>query len=163
VEIRGITETRERMAIMERHLAYEASPEAFREQWQPKENELSAMIENARGLLEAVVYTSRDLLSIASLTASLNVEGHRSDLVILKAARAQAAFEGRSYINGRDIALAAELALPHRLRKGPFQQSEMGMEELQERIEELQGKTTASQTSDKDSNTEETADSEKKT
>jgi Mg-chelatase subunit ChlI len=163
VEIRGITETRERMAIMERHLAYEASPEDFHTQWEAKENELSAMIDKGRSLLELVVYNSRDLLSIASLTASLNVEGHRSDLVILKAARAQAAFEGRTHINGRDIALAAELALPHRLRRGPFQQSEVGMEELQERIEELQGKTAASQTSEKNPNTEETADSEKKT
>ena len=35
--------------------------------------------------------------------------------------------------------LAAELALPHRLKSGPFQRDEMGMEELQERIEQLQG------------------------
>ena len=67
------------------------------------------------------------------------MDGHRADLVILKAARAQAAFEGRTAITDRDIALAAELALPHRLKRGPFQQAEMSMEELQERIEQLQG------------------------
>jgi Mg-chelatase subunit ChlI len=65
--------------------------------------------------------------------------------VILKTARAQAAFDGRTAITGRDIALAAELALPHRLRRGPFEQSEMGMEELQERIEQLQGQVVHSQ------------------
>jgi len=86
-----------------------------------------------------VTYTKRDLLSIAALTASLNVDGHRADLVILKTARAHAAFEGRTATSNRDIVLAAELALPHRIRKGPFQQSEITMEELQERIEELQG------------------------
>ena len=73
--------------------------------------------------MDQVTYTRRDLLSIASLTASLNVDGHRADLVILKAARAQAAFEGRTAITDRDIALAAELALPHRIKRGPFQQS----------------------------------------
>ncbi len=62
--------------------------------------------------------------------------------MILKAARAQAAFEGRTAITDRDIALAAELALPHRLKRGPFQQAEMTMEDLQERIEQLQGSTT---------------------
>jgi Mg-chelatase subunit ChlI len=78
-------------------------------------------------------------VDIASLSASLQVDGHRSDLVILKTARAHAAFEGRTAISGRDIALAAELALPHRIKKGPFQQSEISAEELTERIEELTG------------------------
>lgn len=142
VEIRGIREARERMLIMENNLAFEANPEEFRRKWLPKEQELSAQIDRARKLVDKVQYTQRDLLSIASLTASLNVEGHRSDLVILKTARAQAAFDGRVTINQRDIALAAELALPHRLRKGPFHQAEIGMEELQDRIEQLQGQSS---------------------
>ena len=37
-------------------------------------------------MVDKVTYTRRDLLSIAALTASLNVDGHRADLVILKAA-----------------------------------------------------------------------------
>lgn len=142
VEIYGIRDARERVQIMERNLGFEADPEVFRNQWLTKEQELSKQIANARKLLDQVQHTSRDLLSIAALTASLNVEGHRSDLVILKTARAQAAFDGRTSITDRDIALAAELALPHRLKRGPFQQTEMGMEELQERIEQLQTSST---------------------
>jgi Mg-chelatase subunit ChlI len=72
----------------------------------------------------------------------LNVDGHRSDLVILKTARAHAAFEGRTAINERDIALSAELALPHRIKRGPFQQAHITMEDLQERIDQLQGGAT---------------------
>ncbi len=139
VEIRGIRDARERVLIMERHLAFEADPDGFRQQWLPQEEELSQRIDMARKLVDHVSYTQRDLLTIAALTASLNVEGHRSDLVILKTARAHAAFEGRTAITDRDIALAAELALPHRIRQGPFQQSEIGPDELQERIEQLQG------------------------
>jgi Mg-chelatase subunit ChlI len=85
------------------------------------------------------------LLSIAALTASLNVDGHRADLVILKAARAQAAFEGRTKINDHDIALAAELALPHRIKRTPFQQAEINSEQLQERIEQLAGQSMPSE------------------
>ncbi len=92
-------------------------------------------------MVDAVSYTRRDLLSIAALTASLNVDGHRADLVILKAARAHAAFENRTSITDRDIALAAELALPHRIKHGPFHQAEITPEQLQERIEQLQGST----------------------
>ncbi len=72
------------------------------------------------------------------------MDGHRADLVILKTARAHAAFEGRKSITDRDIALAAELALPHRIKRGPFHQAEMTMEDLQERIEQLQGAATSS-------------------
>ena len=67
------------------------------------------------------------------------MDGHRSDLVILKTARAHAAFEARTAITGRDIGLAAELAYPHRLKRGPFQQSEISAEELTEKIEQLKG------------------------
>ncbi len=143
VEIYGIRDARERVMIMERNLAFESDPTDFVAEWQPHEQELSQQIARARQLVEKVMYSSRDLLSIAALTSSLGVDGHRPDLVILKAARAQAAFEGRTRITERDIALAAELALPHRLKHTPFQQSAIGMEELAERIEQLQGQSAS--------------------
>ena len=143
VEIHGIRDARERVLIMERNLGFEADPLGFVTHWQPREQDLSEAIDNARQLVESVTYTSRDLLSIAALTSSLGVDGHRPDLVILKTARAQAAFEGRTHITDRDIAMAAELALPHRLKHTPFQQSGMGMEELAERIEQLQGQSAS--------------------
>jgi Mg-chelatase subunit ChlI len=139
VDIRGIRDPRDRVAIMERNIAFESDPEGFRERWLPQEQELSEQIEAARSLLRKVNYTKRDLLSIAALSASLNVDGHRSDLVILKTAIAHAAFEKRTALTDRDIALAAELALPHRLKHGPFNQQDVSFTELQERIEQLQG------------------------
>ncbi len=145
VEIRGIQDARSRVMIMERNLAFEHDQAEFFREWLPKEQELSHQIEQARQLVDKVTHTRRDLLSIAELTASLNVDGHRADLVILKAARAQAAFEGRLAVTERDIALAAELALPHRIKRGPFQQTEITMEDLQESITQLQNQATVSQ------------------
>ncbi len=142
VDITGIRDARERVLIMERNLAFESDQDTFRSEWLKKEQDLSHQIENARTLVDRVGYTRRDLLSIAALTASLNVDGHRADLVILKAARAHAAFEGRTTITDRDIALAAELALPHRIKRGPFHQAEMTTDQLQERIEQLAGQST---------------------
>jgi Mg-chelatase subunit ChlI len=138
VEIHGLREPRDRIAIMERILEFEADPETFRTTWLDKENTLSHEIEQARRLVDKVTYSKRDLLAIAALTSSLQVDGHRADLVILKAARAHAAFEGRTSITPRDIALAAELALPHRLRRGPFQQVEVHLDDLQARIQQVQ-------------------------
>lgn len=148
VDIRGILEPRQRVQIMERNLAFESDPESFREEWLSKEQELSEQIARARQLVDKVRYTSRDLLVIADLTAQMQVDGHRADLVILKAARAHAAFEGRQAINPRDIALAAELALPHRVKSGPFRQSEMGVTELQEHIEQLKGAASEGEPTD---------------
>ncbi len=139
VDISGIRETRKRVLIMERHLAFEEKPEEFREQWLPREQELSEQIKQARKILPDVEYSSKNLVDIANLSTSLQVDGHRSDLVILKTARAHAAFEGRKAITGRDIALAAELAYPHRIKRGPFQQSDVSAEELAEKIEQLTG------------------------
>jgi Mg-chelatase subunit ChlI len=162
VEIHGIREARERVMIMERNLAFESDSDAFAAQWRDKESELTQQIDAARKLVGSVTYTSRDLLSIASLTASLQVDGHRPDLVILKAARAQAAFDGRTVINARDIALAAELTLPHRLKHSAFQQASTTMEELAERLEQLQGRATQGEQRESNTTVEEDR-AEKKT
>jgi Mg-chelatase subunit ChlI len=163
MDIVGIRDARERMSIMERNIAYEKDPEAFRKQWLPKEQELSEKIARARELVDQVTYTSRDLLSIAALTSSLNVDGHRADMVILKAARAEAAFEGRTKINDHDIALAAELALPHRIKRTPFQQAELTTEQLQERIEQLAGQSMPSEAEEESESQQEGEAEEKKT
>lgn len=158
VDIGSIRDARQRVQIMERNLKFELDPEAFYKEWAPKEKELAEQILAARKLVDSVAYTSRDLVSIASLTASLHVDGHRADLVILKAARAQAAFDARKAVSDLDIAIAAELALPHRIKHGPFHQSEITVTELQEKINEMKqsgeadGDADATEESQDDSN-----------
>ena len=142
VEIRGLSNPAERIAIMERTIAFEADPENFRALWEPKEKELSEEIERARESVDGVTYSKRDLMAIAALTSSLQVDGHRADLVILKAARAHAALHARQAVSDTDIALAAELALPHRVKRGPFQQTEVNLYDLEERIEQLRSEMT---------------------
>ena len=137
VEVHGLSNADDRMAILERHIAFEGDPVQFRQEWMPREDELSGQIEIARHIVEAVHYSRRDLYVIANLTASLGVDGHRADLVILKAARAHAAFEGRTQVTERDIMLAAELALPHRLKRGPFSEATLYEGELEGRVEQI--------------------------
>jgi Mg-chelatase subunit ChlI len=148
VDVRGIADLRDRVAIMERNLSFEADPDGFRSQWCGRETALSEEIERARELVDGVRYTSRDLMTIAGLTASLKVDGHRADLVILKAARAQAALEGRTSLIDHDIALAAELALPHRLKHSPLQQVEANLFNLDEHIEQIQADLSNAETAE---------------
>src|SRR5690606_17165113 len=68
-------------------------------------------------------------------TSSLKVDGHRADLVILRGAQAHAALQGRETINDQDILLAAELALPHRVKSRPYPESNVDFFDLEERLE----------------------------
>ncbi len=162
VDIRGINDSRSRVEIMERNLAFEADSLAFNKKWQPKEKELAEKIIAARKIVGKVSYSSRDLLSIAALTSSLHVDGHRGDLVILKTARAQAAFAQRHAISDLDIAIAAELALAHRIKRGVFQEAEISVTELQERISELQGEAAGEEGESQPKDEQESKSSEKK-
>ncbi len=137
VEIRSLLDPADRVQVLERRLAYEADPEGFCRRWAAEEAALSEDIAEARALLPQVSYSPEDLRTIAELTAGLQVEGHRGDIVILKAARAAAALDSRTRIAGSDIVQAAELALPHRLKRRPFQEGEVEPEQLEARLDEV--------------------------
>jgi len=147
VEIRGITDPRARVDILERCVQFEQDPEGFRAEWEPREEQLSQEIARARVLLPDVTYDTNDLYTIAELTAGFQVDGHRADIVILKTARAHAAFHGRRRINEADILAAAELALPHRLKRQPFQETEMQFEQLEERLEQVKAELSMQESS----------------
>ena len=136
VEIRGISDAEARVEIIERRLAFEQDPEGFCSEWCTAEEKLSREIDGARHTLPSVSHTQADLYAIAELCAGLEVDGHRSDLVILKSARAHAALMQRRAVNEEDILLAAELALPHRMKRRAFQDVELRMEQLEKRLDQ---------------------------
>jgi Mg-chelatase subunit ChlI len=155
VQIRGLENYQSRVDILERTVQFESDPEGFRAEWDPYEARVSTDIARARSLLPAVTYQPRDLYTIAELTTSFEVDGHRADIVILKAALAHAALrfsrngaDPDSYaVNELDILAAAELALPHRLKRQPFQETENRMEELSNRIDDARRELRESQAS----------------
>ncbi|MGF1504193.1 MAG: ATP-binding protein [Anaerolineae bacterium] len=161
VTVTGLKEPADRIAVLERHIAFEDTPAAFQQTWDPYEQALSKEIQRARDMVHEDAYTHRDLATIANLTASLAVDGHRPDLVILKTARAHAALERRSHITDRDILLAAELALPHRLKRGPFEETEMTAQDLEERQQEATSEA-ASEASEQGDRQETVASGKKK-
>ena len=134
VDMHGIADPRQRVAIVERRVAYESDPEGFCGEWLPHEEQISDEIAQARAALTHVTYTQRDLYTIAQLTTSFKVDGHRADIVILKTARAHAAWQGRLAIGEQDILLAAELALPHRLKRQPFEEAALDAGQLEDRL-----------------------------
>ena len=131
VDVVGLTEAPDRVEILRRRIFYEQNPDDFIAAYEADEAEQCERIIAARARYDLVKYTERDMYTIAALTASFKVDGHRADIVILRTARAHAAYEGRLHITDRDILLAAELALPHRMKKQPFQDSVLNADQLQ--------------------------------
>ncbi|MFN3373240.1 MAG: VWA domain-containing protein, partial [Chloroflexus sp.] len=101
-------------------MAYEADPFGFIQQWHAAEESLAQRIAAARTLLPQVRIDRTDMAIVASLCIEMGVDGHRADLTILETARTHAAWSGRRMLLAEDIRLAAELALPHRMRRQPF-------------------------------------------
>jgi len=134
VDVEGIHDSASRIEILERHISYENDPEGFKEEWQANEQTLSDRIATARDMLDSVTYSRNDLRLIASVMSEMRVDGHRADLVVLKAARAHAAYEGRNHITDHDIALAIRLAIPHRLKRGPFADGSAKLDKLEDNL-----------------------------
>jgi magnesium chelatase subunit D len=108
-----------RALVVERRLAYDASPTGFIAQWADAEQALHERIKHAQQLLPSVGVSAYLRQVVALLVdRQLHAEGHRGDLVVLRAARALAAWEGRTDVQYSDIEQAVELALPHRARAG---------------------------------------------
>jgi Mg-chelatase subunit ChlI len=138
VQIEGLVDREQRVQIMERRIAFEIDPEGFRAEWADHERRLSEQIAAARENVNDVRYTRGNLLAIAELSSSFKIDGHRADLVILRGAQAHAALNGRAHINTEDIILAAELALPHRIKGRLFKETEINRFELEEHLEQIQ-------------------------
>ena len=131
VDVVGLVNAADRVEVLRRRIFFEQDPDDFAAAYEPSEDELSDRIIAARQRFPLVRYTDKDLYTIAALTSSFKVDGHRADIVILRTARAHAAYQGRLEISDADILLAAELALPHRMKKQPFQESVLNPDQLQ--------------------------------
>jgi Mg-chelatase subunit ChlI len=147
VEISGITDINGRVAVIERRMAYDADPESFAASWHDEEHQLAERIVAARALLPAVKIERRDMAAVAALAVELGVDGHRADLAILETARTHAAWAGRTSLAVEDIRIAAELALPHRMRRQPFAEVRLDEARVGQILERVSGEAEEQQAS----------------
>jgi magnesium chelatase subunit D len=109
-----------RAQVIRQRMDYEADPDAFAQRYAADDAELARRIASARQLVDQVVLPDDELRRIAALCAAFDVDGMRADLVIARTAVAHAAWRGCCTVSEQDIRVAAELALPHRRRRDPF-------------------------------------------
>lgn len=119
VEAEDLRDPATRMMVVERRLAYDASPLEFAARWAVSEQALRERIQQAQQLLPAVHISRYFRQVIAHLVArELRAEGHRGDIVVMRTARALAAWENRREVALADVQEAVALAMPHRSRAG---------------------------------------------
>ncbi|WP_034388011.1 VWA domain-containing protein [Deinococcus sp. YIM 77859] len=114
VDVQAPRDPQARAEIVRRRVAFEADPCAFVERWQPEEAAWAARLAAARERLPGVTVPEALLSRIAVLSAEAGVRSLRADLVLYRAARAQAALEGRSEVQTADLERVAPLVLSHR-------------------------------------------------
>ena len=120
VDVHASREVAVRSAVIRRRLDYEADPAGFAARYTAHDSDLAQKIAAARARVNDVELSDRELNRIAALCAAFDVDGMRADLVVARTAVAHAAWRGADSVSEEDIRVAAELALPHRRRRDPF-------------------------------------------
>ena len=103
-----------RQRIVSARLAFDADPAAFVARRAADEAALRERLAGARARLRQIDYADADIARVGELCRAARVEGVRADLALLRAARANAALEGRARINAQDIDRVAPWVLAHR-------------------------------------------------
>ncbi|KAF0970683.1 MULTISPECIES: VWA domain-containing protein [Gordonia] len=120
----------ERVEVVRRRMAFDADPAGFAAEHLATEHELAQRIDEARRAVGGVEVPTRELRRIAGICAHLDVDGLRGDIVVARTAAAHAAWRGATTVSEEDVRAAVELALPHRRRRNPFDESGLSTDQL---------------------------------
>lgn len=124
VEVRTPAELSERVAVIKRRDEFERDRAKFIETWRGADDKLRRRIVAARKRLRAMVADDAILEKAASLCMQLGTDGLRAELTMIRAARAFASFEGARRVEVSHLRRIAPLALRHRLRRDPLDESD---------------------------------------
>jgi magnesium chelatase subunit I len=108
----------QRQQIVRSRLLFDADPAAVAASHADALQNLAASVLDAQALLPRVQWPDDALAHAGALALAAGVDGVRADLVMLRAARASAALDGRDAVTVADVDAVAELALHHRRQVG---------------------------------------------
>jgi magnesium chelatase subunit D len=132
VDVRASRDVDVRVDVIRQRMAFEADPVGFADRYVADDAELARRVTAARLAADSVCLPDTELRRIAALCAAFDVDGMRADLVVARTAVAHAAWRGADTVAEEDIRVAAELALPHRRRRDPFDDPGLDPDQLDE-------------------------------
>jgi magnesium chelatase subunit I len=124
VEVKTPAELKDRVEVVKRRDEFERDKGAFRAKWKAKDDELRRRIVAGRKRLRDAATSDQMLEWAAKLCMQLGTDGLRSELTLIRAARALASFEHAQDIDVSHLRRVAPLALRHRLRRDPLDESD---------------------------------------
>ncbi|GGZ06384.1 putative cobaltochelatase [Pseudoduganella plicata] len=130
VEVAAPRDKAERAEVVRRRIGFEADPAGFAAKWHDEQEALRARLAAAQRLLPDVRLDDAMLDLISHLCCEFDVASLRADIVLHKTSRALAALDGRQEVTPADLRTAAQLVLPHRRRRKPFEQPGLDQDRL---------------------------------
>jgi magnesium chelatase subunit I len=125
-EIRTVRDPKLRVQIVEERTEFDQNPQSFLVQHQAEQDALQQKLIAAQNNLVNVKIDPEYRVNISQVCSELDVDGLRGDIVTNRAAKALAAFEGRTEVTVDDIKRVITLCLRHRLRKDPLEAVDSG-------------------------------------
>jgi magnesium chelatase subunit D len=130
VEVAAPRDPQARAEVVRRRLAFDADPAGFAARFAESEASLTERIRAAQQRVADVVLDDDTLVAVAELCSAFGVDGLRADIVTARTAAAHAAWHSRTEITRDDLRAAARLALPHRRRRNPFDETGLDQDQL---------------------------------
>ena len=121
VTVGGEDDPEKRIEVIRRRLAFEDDPTGLSRKWEQEGHETSKRIGRATELVKEVQIDDETLMTVARTCINAHVDGHRADIMMVRAARTLAAWNGRTDITTDDLTQSARLVLPHRMRRRPLE------------------------------------------
>ena len=125
-EIRTVKDPTLRVKVVEERTSFDRSPNVWLENYASQQQELRDRIVAAQELLPNVELNYDLRVKISEVCSELDVDGLRGDIVTNRAAKAYAAYDGRTEVTVEDISKIITLCLRHRLRKDPLESIDSG-------------------------------------
>ncbi len=123
VDVKTPTEIAVRVEVVRRRDKFDRDPEGFSKPWAGEDAKLRKRIVAAREALRDVETSDAALERAARLCIALGTDGLRGELTLMRAARALAALEGKKRVGDFELSRVAPMALSHRLRRNPLDDS----------------------------------------
>lgn len=130
VSVEAIDTPDDRMEIVRRAEEFHHNPGEIRRRFKKSQKRISRQIQKAMEILPQVIISEILVRKAVDICISLSVRTHRAEITIVRTAKTLAALDGRDEVSPDDLRQAIELALPHRMRRRPFEEPKVDPQQL---------------------------------